>query len=56
LLGGNTATNSKSWVSSKPNILNVAVTRAKKRIYIIGDKNIWKKHNYFQNTINILDQ
>lgn len=56
LLGGNTATNSKSWVSSKPNILNVAVTRAKKRIYIIGDKNIWKKHNYFKNTINILDQ
>ena len=56
LLGGNTATNSKSWVSSKPNILNVAVTRAKKRIYIIGDKNIWKKHNYFKNSINILDQ
>lgn len=55
LLGGNTATNSKSWVSSKPNILNVAVTRAKKRIYIIGDKNIWEKHNYFKNAINILD-
>ena len=55
LLGGNTATNSKSWVSSKPNILNVAVTRAKKRIYIIGDKNIWKKHNYFKNAIEILD-
>ena len=54
LLGGNTATNSKSWVSSKPNILNVAVTRAKKRIYIIGDKDIWKKHNYFKNAIKIL--
>jgi len=56
LLGGNIATNSKSWVSSKPNILNVAVTRAKKRIYIIGDKNIWKKHNYFKNAIDILEQ
>ncbi|RUM72902.1 MAG: hypothetical protein DSZ08_00005 [Sulfurovum sp.] len=56
LLGGNTANNSKSWVSSKPNILNVAVTRAKKRVYIIGDRNIWEKHNYFKNAISILDK
>lgn len=31
------------WAGKKPNILNVAVTRAKYRIAIIGDNNLWKK-------------
>ncbi len=30
-----------SWASSKPNLLNVAVTRAKKRAYIVGCKKLW---------------
>ena len=29
------------WASQKPNILNVAVTRAKKHLYIVGDANKW---------------
>ncbi|HFV9210075.1 DEAD/DEAH box helicase [Enterobacter sp. GER_MD16_1505_Eko_090] len=29
------------WASSKPNLLNVAVTRAKKNIFFIGDPNVW---------------
>lgn len=36
------------WASSKPNLLNVAVTRAKKQFYIIGNKNIWATKNYFK--------
>lgn len=38
---------SADWASSKPNLLNVALTRAKKRIYIIGDSDIWGKRPYF---------
>ncbi|MFM9414113.1 AAA domain-containing protein [Peptococcus simiae] len=31
-----------NWAVSKPNIMNVAVTRAKKRFYIVGDKGLYK--------------
>ncbi len=30
-----------AWASDTPNLLNVAVTRAKKHCYIIGDKALW---------------
>lgn len=36
------------WASAKPNLLNVAVTRAQKRVYIIGSKNIWANCPGFQ--------
>ncbi|WP_312462752.1 DEAD/DEAH box helicase [Pantoea endophytica] len=37
----------EKWASSKPNLLNVAVTRAQKRVYIIGSKAIWAGCDYF---------
>ena len=40
---------SARWAASKPNLLNVAVTRAKWRIYIVGDRALWGKLPYFQN-------
>ncbi|MDI9311595.1 MAG: AAA domain-containing protein [Limnohabitans sp.] len=36
-----------NWASEKPNLLNVAITRAKFRFIAIGDKDIWMKQNYF---------
>ncbi len=38
---------SRKWASSKPNMLNVALTRAKKRCYVIGNKELWAKQPYF---------
>jgi uridine kinase len=36
-----------NWASSKPNLLNVALTRAKYRFVAIGDENIWLNVKYF---------
>uniref|UniRef100_UPI00225B00CF AAA domain-containing protein n=1 Tax=Dyella silvatica TaxID=2992128 RepID=UPI00225B00CF len=35
------------WATSKPNLLNVAVTRAKKHVYILGDQRLWGTRAYF---------
>ncbi|MBO9594110.1 MAG: ATP-binding protein [Niabella sp.] len=37
----------RAWASKKPNMLNVAVTRAKRKFYVVGNFNLWKSCNYF---------
>lgn len=44
-----------NWASQKPNLLNVAITRAKYRFIAVGDKEIWLKQAYF-NQLNKLDE
>ncbi len=34
------------WATGAPNIINVAVTRAKRRLYVIGDRNRWMRFGY----------
>jgi hypothetical protein len=43
LLGGNPASPGviSSFAGAKPNLVNVAVTRAKRRLYVIGDRQFW---------------
>ena len=43
-----------NWAGKKPNILNVAVTRAKYRFIIIGDYKLWSKVPYFYDAYEIL--
>ena len=40
LLGGRTQ-GAIAWAAETPNVLNVAVTRARRRLYVIGDRNAW---------------
>lgn len=48
ILGGNPASQgAREWASQKPNMLNVALTRAKKRFYVIGNRNLWATCRYF---------
>ncbi|MGD9787566.1 MAG: DEAD/DEAH box helicase [Sulfuricellaceae bacterium] len=49
VLGGNPKKpGAKGWAAKKPNLLNVAVSRAKKRLYVIGDVEGWRKQNHFR--------
>lgn len=43
-----------NWASAKPNILNVAATRAKYRLAIVGDINLWKDKDGFDLAYDLL--
>lgn len=42
------------WASSKPNLLNVAVTRAKNHLFIVGDSQVWSDKPYFNRAYQAL--
>ncbi|ANL44819.1 UvrD family helicase-like domain-containing protein [Rhizobium phaseoli] len=44
-----------SWAASKPNLLNVALTRAKRRFYIVGDRALWQNLPYFREAASALE-
>ncbi|MHB8252154.1 MAG: hypothetical protein ACYDEV_00285 [Acidiferrobacter sp.] len=47
VLGGGPQSGAKNWVAEKPNMLNIAVSRAKKWLYIIGNRADWSQRRYF---------
>ena len=37
----------RNWAGAKPNLLNVAATRAKEVFYVIGNKKLWRQAGVF---------
>jgi energy-coupling factor transporter ATP-binding protein EcfA2 len=38
----------RDWAGRRPNLLNVAVTRAKEAIYVIGNRSLWREAGVFR--------
>jgi hypothetical protein len=55
VLGGDTSSpGARDWAVSEPNLLNVAATRAKRRFYVIGDRNDWSRRSLFCDVMDLL--
>lgn len=39
---------SRNWAAKSPNLLNVAVTRARRRLIVVGDYAKWSRHRNFE--------
>jgi hypothetical protein len=49
VLGGNVdAEGPLNWAARRPNLLNVALTRAQRRIYVVGNRERWRSRAYFR--------
>ena len=45
----------RGWAGGRPNLLNVAATRAKEVLYVVGNRSLWKTAGVFQSLDDFLD-
>ncbi len=49
VLGGDPMrTGDKAWAAQRPNLLNVAVSRARRRLFVVGNREVWSGLAYFE--------
>jgi hypothetical protein len=46
----------RAWAAHNPNLLNVAVSRARQRLYVVGDWNRWSEQPHFGLLARTLDR
>ncbi len=56
VLGASDSAGAASWAASKPNLLNVALTRAKKRVYLVGCYSMWSSLPSFSVAFSLLQR
>lgn len=44
----------RAWAGKDPNLLNVAVTRAKEAVYVIGNRALWRSAGVFRDLDSVL--
>ncbi len=52
---GDTQNGARMWAGRTPNILNVAVTRAKEVLYVVGNKRLWQSAGVFQQLVERIE-
>jgi superfamily I DNA and/or RNA helicase len=52
--GANESKGTRRWASEKVNLANVAVSRAKHRLYVIGNHDTWSDCDYFKTIATLL--
>jgi hypothetical protein len=45
----------RSWAGGTPNLLNVAITRAKSALYVVGNRELWAEAGVFRELHNLID-
>ncbi|MFD8081947.1 DEAD/DEAH box helicase [Kitasatospora sp. NPDC059722] len=44
----------RGWAASRPNLLNVAVSRARRRLFVIGNRDAWRDQRFFNTLADAL--